>query len=256
MDQAWLWGILAAIAIGITGAMTGIAPSIIDRAPQRGWWLVVLAPVPIILWNILWIIMANPPDNIRRTLSVIIGAIAGAVILLGATEIMKGPAKAQLPPDKGSNITESGPSTTGSTLNAPNNSGIVTQGQHGNNYMNKDPRSWGFTQEQWVTFRDSLPPSSQHFVVSTRLDDLLAKNFRNQLVALINSVPGWEARDFGDWSVNTLGARGIVLRVPDANQPPPEAQALLKAFLASGTQPTPVFVGGFGAVQIVIGSPP
>ena len=259
MDEAWTWGMVAAIAILITGSMIGVAPSVIDRAPKLGWWLVVVAPLPLVIWDILWVIMVNPPDNTRRALSLIIGALAGAVMLFGVTEMLKRPASAQT-------VTPGQPSVSGNgNTNAPNNSGIIapnspgsiiTQGQHGDNYLNKDPRSWGFAQQQWDAFKGALAPSDHPIVVYVRLDDLLARDFKNQLVGLINLVPGWKANDFGDNATNTLGVRGIVIRVPDANHPPPEAQTLMSAFLASGVQPSPIFAGDFGAVQIVIGSPP
>lgn len=44
-------------------------------------------------------------------------------------------------------------------ISAPNNQGIVTNGQRGDNYINKDPRSWGFTEPQWNAFKSALPQS-------------------------------------------------------------------------------------------------
>jgi hypothetical protein len=271
MDEAWTWAMVGTIASLVSGSLVSVAPSAINRAPKLGWWLVVLAPLPLVIWDLLWVIMGNPPEHIRRALSLTIGALAGAVMLLGATEMLKRPANAQpeVAPGQPSVAGYSGNGNTNAPNNngiiAPNNSGIIapnsqgsifTQGQHGDNYLNKDPRSWGFTQQQWDTFKGALAPPDHTIVVYVRLDDLLARDFKNQIVGLINSVSGWKANDFGDYATNTLGVRGIVIRVPDATRPPPEAQTLMNAFLASGIQPSPIFVGDFGAVQIAIGSPP
>ena len=71
-----------------------MAPSLIDRA-RHGWWSVLVAPLPLVVWNILWVTMSTPPDTVRRTVSIIVGGIAGALILLAATEMLKHPASAQ-----------------------------------------------------------------------------------------------------------------------------------------------------------------
>jgi hypothetical protein len=97
MDEAWGWGILASLATLVAGSMIGVAPTIIDRTPQLGWWCVILAPAPLVVWNIMWIFMTNPPVNLSRTVSIVIGAIAGAVILFGTNEFLRTSAKAQCP---------------------------------------------------------------------------------------------------------------------------------------------------------------
>ena len=152
------------------------------------------------------------------------------------------------------------PSNPPPVINVPNNQGIFTYGQQSNNYVTNDPRAWGFTQDQGNRFANSIRPSDRRIVVATRLDDLLSRSFRDQLVKLIRSVPGWEVRDFGDHVTNTLGVRGIILKVPNPEQPSPQAKILMDAFLASGIQPSPIFAGPWGdaenPIQIVVGSPP
>lgn len=70
-------------------------------------------------------------------------------------------------------------------------------------------------------------------------------------------MSGWRPVDFGNSATDTLGEiTGIVIDVPDANKPPPEAVALMNAFQASGLMPVPVYRSGFGGVRIVVGSPP
>jgi hypothetical protein len=95
MDEAWEWGILWGIAILVTGSMIGIAPTIIDRAPRLGWWCVILSAFPLVVWDVLWVAMTNPPDHLRRSISITIGALAGAAILYGVTELLRAPANAQ-----------------------------------------------------------------------------------------------------------------------------------------------------------------
>jgi len=143
------------------------------------------------------------------------------------------------------------------TFNAPNNTGIVTNGQSGGtNTINEDPRNWGFTQDQMEKFEESLPASAIPITVYTRLNDLLAKNMRDQLVTAINSVAGWQAHDMGDWVTNTLpDCEGVVIETPDPNNPPDFVKALIGAFQASGIQPQPNIVAS-SISRIDICSPP
>ena len=131
MDDAWLWGILFAIAAMIAPVTASMAPTLIDRSPRGAWWCIILAPAPLIAWNIAWVVMSNPPDNIRRTATVVIGAVAGALILLGVTELLRRPADAQQRPQpKSTEILMS----QSSDLSPPVNTGpesIVTFGQSG-----------------------------------------------------------------------------------------------------------------------------
>jgi hypothetical protein len=86
--------------------------------------------------------MSNPPDNVRRGASIVIGAITGALILLGTTEMMRRPADAQTPtptPTPPPTFQQNNPGGTGNqqfnapggTINvhppppSPHNSGIL-----------------------------------------------------------------------------------------------------------------------------------
>jgi hypothetical protein len=100
MDEAWAWALFFAIATLVSGGLISVAPSILERSPQRGWWCLILTPLPLVIWNIMWVIMSNPPDTMRRATSIVIGAIAGALILLAATELMKQPSNSQSLPLK------------------------------------------------------------------------------------------------------------------------------------------------------------
>lgn len=132
MDEAWAWALYFAIAALMSSVVGGCATSIIDRSPRRGWWSIILAPLPLVIWDILWVVMSNPPDNVRRGVAVVIGAITGAAILFGANEMLKRPAGAQTP--------QATTPTAPPSINAPNNQGIVTQGQTGGqNIINQAP---------------------------------------------------------------------------------------------------------------------
>jgi hypothetical protein len=98
MDEAWAWALYFAIAALIFTGISGVAPAIIDRSPKRGWWSIILAVLPLVIWDLLWVQMSNPPDNVRRIASILIGSIAGGAILFAATEMMKRPANAQSSP--------------------------------------------------------------------------------------------------------------------------------------------------------------
>jgi len=201
----------------------------------------------------MWLVTTPESIWLRITSGVMLGVFVFVVVpqMIRLTS-------AQSPPSQA----DSGPNGVGSpTINAPNNHGIVTQGQRGDNYINNDPRAWGLTQDQWTRFRATLTPVPEHSNaersrVYIRLDDLLSKNLKDQLVTLIASAPGWESWDQGDHMVNTLGVRGIVIDVPDPANPSEIGKVVMNAFLASGLQPSPVFAGPFGGVRIVVGSPP
>lgn len=136
-----MWEMLAAFAILMSGAMISVVPAYIDHPSSLGWWLFVLSPVPLVIWDIAWVLVANPPDTVRRIISTVIGALAGAVMLFGVTEMLKHPASAQ-PPNNQSGGTSSGSTTSvpdnkgivapdNKGIIAPDNKGIITQGQTG-----------------------------------------------------------------------------------------------------------------------------
>jgi hypothetical protein len=139
MDEAWTWGILATFAVLVTGAMLGFAPGIIDRSAKWGWWLVVVSPLPLLVWNILWVSMTNPPDGTRRSISLVVGAIAGGVILLGVTELLRAQPQ-QSPSGNGASMSEpSGPASQPPSISAPNNSGIIAPNNSGTITQNQGP---------------------------------------------------------------------------------------------------------------------
>lgn len=115
--------------------------------------------------------------------------------------------------------------------------------------------SWKITQKQREIFEDCLKSAGVMASVIVRLDSADSVKFKNDLVSMIDSAPGWSVFDFGNSGIDTIGVAGIAIQVPDAQSPPPAAVALMKAFLAAGIEPVPILSGGFNAVQIVIGGP-
>ncbi len=88
MDDAWFW----AAILGLAAMASGMIPFLV---PQRAWALVI-APLPLVAWVLMWSLMQSPPDQYRRPLAILIGAVAGGLIMYGATELLHGkPAKAQ-----------------------------------------------------------------------------------------------------------------------------------------------------------------
>ncbi len=115
--------------------------------------------------------------------------------------------------------------------------------------------SWKITQKQREIFEDCLKSAGVMASVIVRLDSADSVKFKNDLVSMIDSAPGWSVFDFGNSGIDTIGVAGIAIQVPDAQSPPPAAIALMKAFRAAGIEPVPILSGGFNAVQIVIGGP-
>jgi hypothetical protein len=259
MDQAWTWGILAAIAMMITAGAVGIAPVAAARDAKSGWRITILSPIPLVIWNILWVIMANPSDGARRPITLVIGGLAGALIMLGVTEMIKKPAVAQgvSPPPNVEQKNENGPN-----IYAPDNKGIIAPDNKGSiiqhNYINNDPRRWGFTDEGVQAFvRDiTPPPTSAPLDIYIRLNDEMAALFYKQIVYLMQNTPGWRVhpqgfvgRTWPDWT-------GVAIDMPDSKKPPLAAQLLLKAFQSTGLKPPATARDDFSEVRIVISSPP
>lgn len=141
------------------------------------------------------------------------------------------------------------------------NNGVVTTGPIGTVTIDQDPRRWNLSADQVVRVTNALTSSSARGRVYIRLNDPLARNFRDQVIQIIQSIPGWEAYNQGDGMIGTLGdVRGIMIDYQDGPKPPPIAQALIAAFSSAALQPPPghssVPAWTNAEVRIVIGSPP
>ncbi len=134
-----------------------------SRGKASGSWLLVayrFSHSVAFVWNGVWVIMANPPDTARRLISVVIGALAGAIIAFGATELLHAQPK---PPDKELRLMSDKPPISpapaeNSGINAPNNQGIVTQGQSGGtNIVNQAPPKLKFTDSLGAELLNAIP---------------------------------------------------------------------------------------------------
>jgi hypothetical protein len=147
MDDAWGWAILFGLATLVSGYF--FAGSIQMRVEQRystAWALLILASVPLAVWTFTWTIMASPPDGWRRTFSVLIGAIVGAVVTLGSTELLRGPAKAQSPTPSVQEIPMSNDKSPFQSFSGSGNFSINQQGGSINQtYINQVPEKLKFT---------------------------------------------------------------------------------------------------------------
>jgi hypothetical protein len=148
---------------------------------------------------------------------------------------------------------------SGPTINfSGTNSGIVSTGNNNTVNVNNDPRLWGFKQDQAQRFRDALASSNAHGTIYLRINDILSRNLRDQLITLISSVPRWKTLYQGERSQSEV--HGLVIYMRDANNPSPVAKAVVDALAASGFFPNapreslPSWTDD--DVRIEIGSPP
>jgi len=187
----------------------------------------------------------------------LIGSVAGASGLIWCGYVVHGavkndPATATSPPAPTNG--------SGATINfSGTNSGVVTTGDIGTVNINQDPRNWGFSPGQAEKFRLALSSSTVRGRVLIRLNDSMSRKFKDQLVQILSSVPGWEAYYQGEHP-NTLGdIRGVTIDYHDVD-PHPLAEVLIAAFASTGLMPpaghVPVQVWKNGEVRVVIGSPP
>ncbi|HVC60860.1 MAG TPA: hypothetical protein VND19_10930 [Acetobacteraceae bacterium] len=99
MEDEWgAWGILLAIACLPSAFMVPLTIAKVTDAPRAAWWGLLLSVMPLIAWDIAWAIMAHPSDGWRRVISLAIGAIVGAIVLLCVTELVHEHAIAKPPP--------------------------------------------------------------------------------------------------------------------------------------------------------------
>ncbi len=141
MDDAWLWSLLFALAIFLSGLIASLGLSNIAVSHNFGWKCLILAPLPLVICTVAWVAMLQPPDGVRRTIASVVGAIAGAVILYGFCELLNKPVRAQtsdvapqqkespqaVPPE----LFSKNPALGEPSISAPNNSGIIAPNNSG-----------------------------------------------------------------------------------------------------------------------------
>jgi hypothetical protein len=120
------------------------------------------------------------------------------------------------------------------------------------------PGAWGITDDQWDRFKAYAIANGLRLTVSVRLNTLRARNFKDDLVDLLSSIPGWEVDDQGTYTAGTLASfDGILIQNASALDPTPEARAVMAAFEAAAILPMPVYEAWEpGRIRIVVGAPP
>ena len=120
------------------------------------------------------------------------------------------------------------------------------------------PGAWGITDDQWDRFKAYAIANGLRLKVSVRLNTLRARNFKDDLVDLLSSIPGWEIDDQGTYTAGTLASfDGILIQNASALDPTPEARAVMAAFQAAAIVPIPVYEAWEpGRIRIVVGAPP
>ncbi len=122
----------------------------------------------------------------------------------------------------------------------------------------RDPAAWGISDTQWELFRAFAIGRSQKIKVVVRLNSLLSRQFKDDLVELLSSIPGWEVEDQGVYTAGTLTAfDGILIQNRSAIEPAADALLIKQALDAAGIKPEATFDPTVPrSVRVVIGAPP
>ena len=122
----------------------------------------------------------------------------------------------------------------------------------------RPPGVWMIDDGQWDRFQAAIAASGVTLRVTVRLNTLRARVFKEDLVDLLTSLPGWTVEDQGTYTAGTLESfDGILIQNASALNPTPEAAALKAALDAAGIRPEAVYDATQpDQVRIVIGAPP
>lgn len=122
----------------------------------------------------------------------------------------------------------------------------------------RNPLAWGIQDDQWLKFRDFALTAKAPLSLAVRLNDLRARQFKEDLTELLSSIPGWDVEDQGTYTAGTLPPfEGILIQNISEFDPAPDAMFLKNALDAAGIPPE----ARFDATQpkhlrVVIGAPP
>ena len=122
----------------------------------------------------------------------------------------------------------------------------------------RDARAWGISDEQWRAFQSFAHPRGGPISLAIRLNNLRARQFKEDLAELLATVPGWEVEDQGTYTAGSLVMfDGILIQNRSALDPTPEAQLIKEALDAAGIGPEARFDATQpNKIRIVIGAPP
>lgn len=90
MDAVWGWGVLFTLALAVPAAMIGLSSEV-------SWWWIIVSPLPLVVWNVAWLIMANSPRSWRFAISAGVVVLSLFVVAFGVHGLIWG-ASAQTPP--------------------------------------------------------------------------------------------------------------------------------------------------------------
>ena len=118
--------------------------------------------------------------------------------------------------------------------------------------------AWGIRDDQWLKFRDFALTAKTPLTLAVRLNNLRARQFKEDLTELLESLPGWDVNDQGTYTAGTLPPfDGILIQNVSAMDPAPDAQFLKDALDAAGILPEARFDSTQpNHLRVVIGGPP
>jgi hypothetical protein len=122
----------------------------------------------------------------------------------------------------------------------------------------RNPSTWGISDDQWGLFQAFAAARPMPLKAVVRLNNLRARQFKDDLAELLASISGWEVEDQGLYTAGTLPAfDGILIQNRSAVEPSPEALLIKQALDAAGIEPKAQFDATQpGLLRILIGAPP
>ena len=122
----------------------------------------------------------------------------------------------------------------------------------------RNAQAWGIDDEQWARFRDFAIASDKKLTASIRLNNLRARQFKEDLVELMVSIPGWDIDDQGVYTAGTLPSfDGILIQTNSMIDPSPDALLISAALEVAGIEPLAIFDATQPThLRVVIGAPP
>ena len=122
----------------------------------------------------------------------------------------------------------------------------------------RPPDDWSIADAQWDAMEQVLKESKEKHEVSIRLNDLRGRTFKEDLVELLSSIPGWDIDDQGTYTAGTLEPfAGVLIQNRSAIDPSPGAALIMKAFDTAAVEPLPRYDATQPQkLRIVVGAPP
>lgn len=122
----------------------------------------------------------------------------------------------------------------------------------------RTPAAWGISDKQWERFQYFAESANRPLSVVIRLNNQRSRQFKDDLTELLQSIPGWDVNDQGEYTAGSLPSfDGILIQNRSAVDPGDDALLIKQALDAAGIQPTAQFDATQPMrIRIVIGAPP